>query len=341
MKYAKMIFSISFLGIILLFVGCASMAPPGAQPEDGSGIEVQEFGVETEDDADSQKQERFISLYFLNPSESYLFPLTLKVKTAEPVRDVVQLLKMGPVRQEWGSSPIPQGLVIEEITVLKDKAWVDLRLTSDFLRLEPAEAEIFMTSLVYSLTSLDEISRVEFLLEKGLLDLIDFPVTDKAYSREDLQINRLEVNGDDGDSVLLWFSDSNSTYMIPVTQTVEEVPGEPGDAALLLVKELIRGPKTDSEEFVLEFPKETDVVSLKIEGRTAEVDFNQEFMANYQGGTAEEWGIINALVLTLTELPQVDRVQLLVEGRKEASVLGHISTDEPLERGQVNWVLMN
>ncbi len=87
------------------------------------------------------------------------------------------------------------------------------------------------------------------------------------------------------------------------------------------------------------FPPEAGVLGLKLQDGTLQVNFNREFKDNFTGGSAQEWALITSLVLTLTELPDIDKVQILVEGRQEEAALGHMDTAEPLIRGVVNWVL--
>ena len=42
--------------------------------------------------------------------------------------------------------------------------------------------------------------------------------------------------------------------------------------------------------------------------------------------------MVNAIVATLTEVPGVKKVQILVEGQKITTLNGHLDLEEPLER---------
>ncbi|MEW6230380.1 MAG: GerMN domain-containing protein, partial [Bacillota bacterium] len=50
------------------------------------------------------------------------------------------------------------------------------------------------------------------------------------------------------------------------------------------------------------------------------------------GGSRNEELLVWSIVNTLTEFPGIYRVQILVDGKKEESIGGHVGIDVPLER---------
>ena len=79
------------------------------------------------------------------------------------------------------------------------------------------------------------------------------------------------------------------------------------------------------------FPPGTDVRSVKVEGDTATVDFNQNFASQGQGSFTERM-MVNAVVCTLTEFPEIKKVKFLVEGKDIDTISGHMDLLEPLKR---------
>lgn len=71
------------------------------------------------------------------------------------------------------------------------------------------------------------------------------------------------------------------------------------------------------------------VLSVNVEDSIAYVDFSEE---NLSGGSLEESFILQQLVYSLTELDGINAVQVLVNGNKVESLMGHISIEEPLTR---------
>ncbi|NLY90183.1 MAG: GerMN domain-containing protein [Firmicutes bacterium] len=87
-----------------------------------------------------------------------------------------------------------------------------------------------------------------------------------------------------------------------------------------------------AEGFATALHDELKIRAARREGRRAYVDFSSE---NLFGGSLQETLLVHQIVWTLTALPGIDEVQFLVEGEKRESLMGHISTDEPLRPDQL------
>ena len=79
------------------------------------------------------------------------------------------------------------------------------------------------------------------------------------------------------------------------------------------------------------FPAGTKVNGVKVKDGIAYADFNKAFAKKGQGSYSEVM-MVNAIVATLTEVPGVKKVQILVEGQKITTLNGHLDLEEPLER---------
>ena len=130
-----------------------------------------------------------------------------------------------------------------------------------------------------------------------------------------------------GRTVRLFFADPETTALreesrqLPQGVTAVE-------EAMRLLDELIRGP---GEALAPTIPEGTRVRQLHIDGEgTAYVDFTRELQANHAGGTAGELLTIYSIVDTLaSNLEQVKRVQLLVEGAEINTLAGHVDARRP------------
>ena len=82
------------------------------------------------------------------------------------------------------------------------------------------------------------------------------------------------------------------------------------------------------------FPIGTKVLSLRVDEKgTAYADFSKELTKKGQGSYGEMM-ICYAIANTLTEFPNIKRVQILVEGKKVTTLNGHIDVEEPLIRNK-------
>ncbi len=79
-------------------------------------------------------------------------------------------------------------------------------------------------------------------------------------------------------------------------------------------------------------PIGTKVRSLKIDkDGTAYADFSKELAKKGQGSYGELM-LCYAITNTLTEFPEIKRVQILIEGKKVITLSGHMDIEDPLTR---------
>lgn len=133
--------------------------------------------------------------------------------------------------------------------------------------------------------------------------------------------------GEPGRTVRLFFADPETTALREVSRQVPQGV-TPVEEAKRLLDELIRGP---GDALAPTIPEGARVRQLYIDGEgTAYVDFTRELQANHAGGTAGELLTIYSIVDTLaSNLEQVKRVQLLVEGAEITTLAGHIDARRP------------
>ena len=126
--------------------------------------------------------------------------------------------------------------------------------------------------------------------------------------------------------VKVYFGTHNGRYLV-----AEVYPMKPGPQLMQQALEtMANGPR--SSDLVAVIPKATKVKSVVVRDRMAIVDFSSELVKRGFGGSATEILAVAAIVNTLTEFPEVERVQILVEGKKVDTLFGHIDVYDPLSR---------
>ncbi len=98
-----------------------------------------------------------------------------------------------------------------------------------------------------------------------------------------------------------------------------------------ILAELIKGPGTDSI-FNSTIPSGTLVRDVKIDGDVVSVSFSEELVRNHWGGSIGEEMTIYSIVNTLTELPFVKKVKILVDGEELDTISGHVEIGGALSR---------
>ena len=125
--------------------------------------------------------------------------------------------------------------------------------------------------------------------------------------------------------IKLYFPNESGDSLQPVKVNV---PVE--DKYTQAVKELVAGTKEPGLTNI--FPKGVKVRSVKVTGDLATVDFSKELTHKFVGGSTGEQMLISALVNTMTEFPDIERVLITVEGERIETIAGHLDTSEPFTR---------
>jgi len=128
--------------------------------------------------------------------------------------------------------------------------------------------------------------------------------------------------------VVLYFANPDFTALVGEKRKVPK--GENWLEAVL--QELLRGPR-DSSLFN-PIPPATRLNAVFQDQEVVYVDLSEEMMRNQSGGTSQELLSVYAIVDTLTALPGVKRVKILVNGKEESTLCGHIDVSKPLERDE-------
>lgn len=101
-----------------------------------------------------------------------------------------------------------------------------------------------------------------------------------------------------------------------------------------VIEELIKGTKEDDDTLNV-LPKGTKVLNYEFDAdsKTATIDFSKH-IHGVQGSKGESLAVY-AVTNTLTEIPGIQNVQILVEGEKVDSLAGHVYLQKPLQRDPV------
>lgn len=107
----------------------------------------------------------------------------------------------------------------------------------------------------------------------------------------------------------------------------------PGDLPMKAMQELVKGPTSGSGLKPI-LPPDTTVLSVDVKDGIAYPNFEKDFPKKLNVGSGYEAVVVAAIVNTLTELEGIDKVQILVDGKKVDTLAGHVAIDKPLERNE-------
>ena len=127
--------------------------------------------------------------------------------------------------------------------------------------------------------------------------------------------------------VNVYYPRNDGTGLIAVTRTVNIEKDDKYTAAL---KSLLTGTKEKGQTNVI--PKKAKLRRVTVKNGVATADFSKELEQNFSGGSTGEEMLVGSIVNTLTDFPEVQSVQILIEGASVETLSGHMDLSEPLTR---------
>lgn len=124
-----------------------------------------------------------------------------------------------------------------------------------------------------------------------------------------------------------YFPDENGTKLIAVTKKVKIIEK---DKYKSVIKELLKG--TDKKGTITIIPKKTKLKSVKVKDGIATVDFSDDMVKYFVGGSTGEELMIASIVNTLTEFKEVRSVKFLIDGKEVETIAGHMDLTAPISR---------
>lgn len=128
--------------------------------------------------------------------------------------------------------------------------------------------------------------------------------------------------------VTVYFPNKTGDKLLPAKRKIKgEAPVEE------IVSLILEGPDEAEQTagMVGPFPRGVKLLEVAVRDRVANVDFSAELTKEFQGGSTGEIMLASSLVNTLTKYPEIEKVQILVEGKRIESLSGHLDFSEPME----------
>lgn len=127
----------------------------------------------------------------------------------------------------------------------------------------------------------------------------------------------------------LYFTSPDAGHLTAQAHTIRSL-ADPVSLGAAIVTALIKGPRG---ALARTLPPETRLNALFITpDGTACVDLSKEIASHHPGGIVTElltvYSIVNSLILNV---PQIEAVKFLVEGRESASLAGHLDISSPFK----------
>jgi germination protein M len=281
---------------------------------------------ETDGSTDENTKKIKVTLYFPTIDNSALKRVEKEIPVVDKaiLKACIMALTEGPDDPAL-RKPIPEGTQLLGISIKDGTAVVDL--SKEFLNSSGLDEVTSRLSIVNTLAEIEGVDRVRLRIEgEDMVGPSGMPLGDMKPALLDEEGRPI---AGEMMTAVLYFSDSEAMYLVGEKRDVEIPAGVSKEEAVLT--ELMAGPRT--HDLWSAIPDDTKLLSVETKGGICTVNFSREYIENSPGGTAAERMAIYSVVNTLTELDGVEKVQFLIEGKKE-KIYTHAVFDEPFSRDE-------
>lgn len=257
---------------------------------------------------EEQEQTKAVSVYYLNREDTKLISEEYVLESEEVVeklKELLKMLRMQPDNLECKAT-IPDTLELVECKINENQ--ITVNFTESYLKMEAAKEILTRAAIVRTLTQIPEIEYVTFQINgQALLDskgeVIGTMTADLFIDNAGKEINTYEKA-----KLKLYFANEAGDKLIAVNRTKAYNSNISLDK--LVVEELISGP-TNEESYPTINPA-TKIISVTTKDGICYVNLSEEFLTPTTKTSTDV--TIYSITNSLVELPNVNKVQILING---------------------------
>lgn len=250
-------------------------------------------------------------LYFFNETATSIAAESREIKYHDGKtlgEEVVAELMRGPDNSKYQR-------IIEKKTKLLSVSDMEtgnvlVNFSSEFLTGDNAKDVLAVYAVVKSLCAIDDINSVKVVVEGKDIYTADGGIIGYLSDR-DINLST-DTYSSETRAVTLYFPQKDSQKLVKEIRTIRVTDQQP--IARYIINELIKGP--GHENMTEALSKDTVLLSVETSDNICFVNFKANFLDKNSGSAEKEKLAIYAIVDSLTELEQIQRVQFLMDGKK-------------------------
>ncbi len=259
-------------------------------------------------------------IYYLDKGADSLKYLTRKMEESER-DDIIRALIgeiLNPPASEEVLCPVKEGVTYKEFSVNENILY--LYFEDSYTEMEYSRQILSLAAFAKTLTQIEGIDYVDiFAGDSQLLDSHSKPIG--PIGKDEIIDSVSDVNAYSKAEITLYFSDATGENLVSETREVFNNINVPLET--IVMDELILGPKTSG--LLRTLPADTKLLTASIVDGICYINLSREFLEPMAG--QKESLAIYSIVNSLTELEEVQKVQISVEGVKNRMYRDLISLD--------------
>ncbi|WP_195572287.1 GerMN domain-containing protein [Paenibacillus sp. 1001270B_150601_E10] len=233
------------------------------------------------------------------------------------------------------TATLPKGTQVKNMTFNPEQKLVVLELSKEFANYAPEDERSIMESLTWTLTSLPDVEQVQLWMDSK--KLTEMPVGHTPLDTNLTRHTGINLEKDDTVSyyrsmpVQLYFTsltEEGKTYYIPITRLVE--PSD--DIVTATINELIEGPHNKTAMSMVA-TDQTKISKIEHKEDSLVVHLSDPM---FEQGDKVPADLLKSVIFSLTELSDVDKVQITMNGQTDILGSDDIDYSKPVTRPSVN-----
>ncbi|WP_431804665.1 GerMN domain-containing protein [Halobacillus andaensis] len=299
--------------------------PPEEEAENTEVINdegVEEEGEEIEEESEEEASSTVERELYLQDSNGMIAPQTLELPASETVaaQALEYLVKDGPVTELLPSgfqAVLPAGTQILGVN-LKDDGTMIVDVSPEFEEYEAEQEEKILQAMTYTLTQFDGVERIKLWInghEQETMPVSGTPISEGVSRSDGINIQESAVNDIvNSEPVTVYYpsqQDGQEAYHVPVTTRVAS--GD--DLYTSVIQTLLSGPELGTS-LLQPFNEAAEVKEAQLNDGVLEVSFNEAMLTGEETKALSEEAL-TSLVMSLTNMEDVESVQVKVEGVEE------------------------
>jgi germination protein M len=282
--------------------------------------------------SEDEGEGRIYQIYTVNKEETKVssYEYHTEAEGKEAIKELLAQLGEAPESTE-------ERAAITEEMEMKYYTLQDKRLKIDFSegynKLSATGEVLTRAAIVRTLCQLDEVEYVSFLVAGKELTNAGGANVGMMNAEQFVENNGSEINAYERTVLKLYYADKEENLLKSYEREV--LYNSNISMEKLVVEQMIEGPDDKSGDYAATINPETKVLSVTVKDGTCYVNLDTAFLTPVEHILPEL--TIYSIVNSLTELKNVNRVQISIDGKTDVSYMETISLSGTFER---NYELM-
>lgn len=198
--------------------------------------------------------------------------------------------------------------------------------SKEYYDMTPAEEVLMRSAVVRTITQLDSVMYISFTVESAPLLNSDDEVIGSMSADSFVENPGEQINSSVEETLTLYFADKDGTEL----EKQKRVIHYSSNISLekLVIEQLIEGPKNSKLEATL--PSTTKLINISVMDGICYLNLDSTFKNNLNNELKEDV-ILYSIVNSLTSLPNVDKVQISVNGENSGTFIYNFKLSDMYE----------